>query len=431
MFFALIINLWLIYYWLRLSNALIKTHNASLDYPLFMGIGWFLYSSLFLVEKLFSEKVVVEDYIFAFDSNIAIISMIFGVLCVNMLIPNSKRVCMSYKSKIPTTRTEISILAILIISAMVLGLVIYYITVLFGGFGTYFSQRYGEYLVQGVSSFTMTVPLFCGGYILCINSPFFTRSKSTDIFVLFFSVLLILLFFLGGNRNLSMMLLIAFIWARYYQIQLNLIFILLVILFVVVGGALNAIFREYGISNILFAFEKLDATDITRFIKAISEGEFGTMARVSNYYTEFNFRYLGFGYSYFLDPIVNMIPTALYPNRPDTIAVEFTQQYWGVSKGATGVIGLGFSPIVEAKINFSYFWFLAFVLIGASIRALQKKLLRSSLMMRYIIFGCLAISSLNFFRIDFAIYLKFVLLIFGSCLFILFMLRIIRKFRLY
>jgi hypothetical protein len=55
------------------------------------------------------------------------------------------------------------------------------------------------------------------------------------------------------------------------------------------------------------------------------------------------------GRTYFVDPFFNMAPRSWWPNRPDNIAVEFSKSYFNTNELTEG---LGFSPILEAYVNF-------------------------------------------------------------------------------
>lgn len=58
---------------------------------------------------------------------------------------------------------------------------------------------------------------------------------------------------------------------------------------------------------------------------------------------------ISYGRTY-LDSIVGLVPTFIYPDRPEDTAVKFAAD---MIQGYHGGVGLGFSPIAEAIVNFS------------------------------------------------------------------------------
>jgi len=58
------------------------------------------------------------------------------------------------------------------------------------------------------------------------------------------------------------------------------------------------------------------------------------------------------GKSYTTDVLYNMVPRYFWPERPDTAAVQFSMDYYGVSNASELTSAFGFSPVVEALVNF-------------------------------------------------------------------------------
>jgi hypothetical protein len=65
-------------------------------------------------------------------------------------------------------------------------------------------------------------------------------------------------------------------------------------------------------------------------------------------------------------PFVNLVPKALWGNRPPGPAIEFSMSYFKINKENDLEFGLGYSPLVECITNFSNygvpFFFLLFSL---------------------------------------------------------------------
>lgn len=402
----------LILFWFRVYNRQAFSGKVKLDMSLFIGIGWLLYSFFYLLEKILREEVLDSDVEFATDCVIAIGLLTLGSLVCHILFVYRYKV--NIKPVIINEKRNINFFSAFLVSAIVLLCLNIYIKMVFGGWNIYFTQVYGEYLSDGLNSLTVLIPLLCVSYILVFNSTIvFNYGGMTKRLILFFSIVLIVIFLMGGNRNLAMMMLISLFWAKFYKRDVNIYLLFPVIVLGMFAAAVNAVARNYGLLNVLSGSVSVDKNDVQRFALAVSEGEFGTMARVSQYFNEFEFHYpLRFGYSYLVEPLVNLIPSSLFPSRPTTVAVEFTKQYWGGLD--QGTIGLGFSPLIEAKINFYNFWGIVFFSMGFILKFLKlytKSLKRE--ITDYLLFGSLCAISLNFFRIDFAITLKFFVLVFA------------------
>jgi hypothetical protein len=59
-----------------------------------------------------------------------------------------------------------------------------------------------------------------------------------------------------------------------------------------------------------------------------------------------------FGESYTVGPVLNLVPHALWSNRPDNLAIAFSKRYFNTDHLTEG---LGFSPVLEAYLNFGRF----------------------------------------------------------------------------
>ena len=72
----------------------------------------------------------------------------------------------------------------------------------------------------------------------------------------------------------------------------------------------------------------------------------------------YNFQY---GTTYLINPILILIPRAIYPGKPDSLANEFLERKYGRNK----TIGFAYNPVTESFVNFGYFGsFLVFFLLG-------------------------------------------------------------------
>lgn len=72
----------------------------------------------------------------------------------------------------------------------------------------------------------------------------------------------------------------------------------------------------------------------------------------------YNFNY---GATYLINPVLFLIPRAIFPEKPDSLANEFLERKYGRNK----TIGFAYNPVTESFINFGYVGsFIVFFLIG-------------------------------------------------------------------
>jgi hypothetical protein len=401
-------------FWLRLFNKKAFWGEIVIDFPLFYMMGAILYLIIPAAIILFNGNISHLDLMFITDivllSTCILIGSIVGTFVAFNYVKNGDFKRSQQKLLV------LSNISSLIIVGFIAILLYYYLIKVYGTVGGFFTQQYGNFEAGGINSFTSFFPFLLCGLILTFNSKYVIFPTFGKSLILITSLIVCGIFLLGGNRNIAVMYFFAICLGVLYGNKINIYKVLILLLIGIVFAAILAVFREYGIVNILFGEKVVEFDDVLRYVFAVNEGEFGTVYRVSKYYDEFSFLLEGFsGYSYILSPIVNLIPTALYPGRPDTLAVDFTMQYWASKPTVNNdfVIGLGFSPILEAKVNFSDFWYSVFIIIGIITSFLyQVKLKSINSFHLYCFWGSLSVVCLNFYRIDFALFFKFFMLIY-------------------
>ena len=161
-------------------------------------------------------------------------------------------------------------------------------------------------------------------------------------------VFFIAFYILRGSRNMVTLLALPMIAAIFYKKDIKLVRamavgLVIITFFYVLGGI-----RNIGFSTA----SRGDYVEIATSIDPLY-GEFGTSYSVLN-------RALGIGVSgdlllgksYTIDPVVNMVPRSWWPNRPDNPAIAFSKRYFNTDQLTEG---LGFSPVLEAYLNFGEF----------------------------------------------------------------------------
>lgn len=367
-----------------------------------------------------------QDFIFLFDVLLFYTSIFVGFLCYKFIFTNIENRFSFSKNIVKDSfypRRFSLINTYVLITTIICGfLVFYFINTVYGSFSKFFFQRYGSFNEEGISSITSMIPFILNGYILFFNSKLIRRCSFSNSIVIIFSFFCIILFILGGNRNLGVMFCFSFILARWNSKIFNLSYVLAVMFFGILSAAIIAVFREYGLLSVLTGESIVPLDDLTRYIFAYNEGEFGTAYRVSQYYNQVNFTtFYPSGFSYFISPVINMIPSSFFPERPTTIAVDFTNFYWSKFISTSDFIeGLGFSPIVEAKANFGYYFPLFFILLTLVVYFFGSIIREQSYTISFLISSSFSSTLFNFFRIDFSLYIKFSLMtLFFSILFLL------------
>jgi hypothetical protein len=422
-------NMGLIILWLRLYYKGSFVGRVELNLPIFLASGWFLYGVLPSLDSLTHGQVSSSEIDFAISVLIALFALIIGNLFSGVFLRKNKqvnRVNSKIKDFVQGKKVTLSGVHAFLFIILMFFIVDFYISNVFGSWLSFLFKKYGFYEVTGINSFTASAPLLIVAIILVMNARFiFINSRSVRFLLILASIIVIIIFLLGGNRNLGVMMFFAMLYSYGFRRKVNFYFIILLLLLSVLFSGIIAVYREYGIINVILGGESTSLDNLIRYMFAINEGEFGTMFRVQNYAKEVDSSGLIIfpGFSYIVSPIVNLIPKLIFLDRPDTLSVMFTKEYWGISNGI--MIGLGFSPIVEAKLNFNYLWPVVFIIYGFIIEIIMRSSVYS--VGRYFLIASLSAASLNFYRIDLAIYIKFSITIALFCLIIYGLLRLIGK----
>jgi oligosaccharide repeat unit polymerase len=182
-------------------------------------------------------------------------------------------------------------------------------------------------------------------------------SKKYNIF-LFLAFVFIVFILLRGSRNFALILLLPILSIYYKEVKFSKFKVIIFLLLIITGGYFIGIVRNLG-------FNKM--TDLQIESKAFDplNQEFGTGFNVYSKYNEISKDQLSckYGYTYIVMPFVNLVPKALWGNRPPGPAIEFSMSYFKINKENDLEFGLGYSPLVECITNFSnygvpFFFFL-------------------------------------------------------------------------
>lgn len=381
----------------------IKNLKFKVDVYFFYFLGWLLYGAYPVLFCLISEAC--EFYsIFKFSVQL-LYAVLFWVLGTSIAIKVNFHNKSYDRYRAHQKRKYIMILAVF----TVIQLAEIYMSSLYTNFFEYLQNNYGNYNKQGLNSLTSSIPFFITGVLIFVHMNGFRKMAS--IFLLIFFIV----FMFGGNRNIAIFNLISFIFLHFRGKYVSIFSVILGSILAISIASLIAVSREIGVAAVLGDPQKFDFFEKwIRNLSRYTNSEFGVMYRHVKYLEvapNFETNVL---YSYLISPMINLIPTAVWPSRPYTNSVEFTWYFWRGQE--TSKSGLGFSPITEAILSAGYFFPIIFCVFGFSIGTLIKSVNSNEVYKPhyFLLLTCVAAASLNFFRIDFAIFTKFIFLTFIS-----------------
>lgn len=406
--FLLLLFLIFVFYY----NNSIMQGTVSLIFPNFLALGIALYLLLPLLEVIVKGETSNYNINFLDDAVIVMVSLLIGTYLGSVKWNRKDVRVVQNKSfsfyKLPDNSPGYEWTIVMLSSLLCAFLFHINVIVNKGGWYNYFTSGYGAMAGKEDNTIIGFTVYSTIAYALIFNNDDFIQSKTIRRIAGAFSVIISILLILGGNRNLAIMNLMAFIWAVFRKKKIKIYLVVSLLALGFVGLGFVAIGREYGLINFLSGNVKLNMRDVLGYVLSFQNGELGTTMKFS-YYSEFiNEGFVfphKFGYSYTIGALTNLVPKAILPGRELAIADLFSR--FGYSK--YDGFGIGFSPIFEAKINFGYLWWSVFILIGYAVKRLTVKVKSSNAgkYKFYLLQGVIASEIFNLFRIDFATFFKF------------------------
>lgn len=393
----LVIYIVLLIIYIRINNKNIIKNGIKISLTNIF-IGGF---SAYVLLPTISCYITNEDIVYANEllekSIVILLCLITGKILIKLIVKRKK-------SNVNTKKKIRQNILFWSIGFGMLNIIFIFSYIIFvrGGIENFLSASYRESYVSSntvVSAFLYgTIP-----YTIVFLDKDINIQKKSYISSWIFIILYIILFLLGGQRNLATMIMIAIIWMKYRDIKINMFWGIVTSLLGIILLGLIAVFREYNITNILKGNVKLNWNLVWKYVFSISHGELGTTLKFEKYkyniVSNFSFPFK-LGYSYFILPLLNLIPRGIWEGRPLAYADYFSKYAFGYFDG----IGYGFSPIYEAEINFGIFWWIIFVVLGIFLSLRDMKSKNRDVYYNNGLIACLV---LNFFRIDFAVCFKF------------------------
>lgn len=192
---------------------------------------------------------------------------------------------------------------------------------------------------------TLMEPIAFAMILHCYLSARRFRKQNPNLhrFVIVAAGVMALLLLLRGMRNPAQILILPIFALIFQNRRIPIFRASIVVAGVFVLFSVIAIVRNYGI---------LSADRATIDFASIDpiHGELGTSYNVFSIFNTMSYdEALQYGRTYSVDLGVNLVPHAIWPNRPPSTAIRFSRKYYGTEDLTQG---LGFSPVVEALSNF-------------------------------------------------------------------------------
>ncbi len=294
----------------------------------------------------------------------------------------------------PTTvRSWVVVLAVVVLFLLAIGRYL-------GGIEKILMEGYGTGTVETeldtlALSAAYLMPVGVLGAVLLVegaSAPFWVGAG------VFFSVNL-----LAGQRNVVLMLLSVIIsYSALRRGRANYVRVVLVCIIGFVVFMLTGVYRQYGMRGLTAFVEVLRSGGVA--LLNPSGQELNTAFNVWSLYdsaADRAFDAWARGRSYFF-AVVGFVPRLIWPGRPISIANEFSNRF------AERAEGLGFSPNVEALINFGQ---LGPMLVGTAISYLLTRIYERGAVygrspIALCVYGVMPFFIFNWNRIDFAVAFK-------------------------
>lgn len=284
-------------------------------------------------------------------------------------------------------------------------LVAIYIRMYKGGLSYILSSNYKNSFEEG-SSIAASLIYSVMPYALVFTDKRIITEKKARIIAFLFSGAVMMIHLLGGNRNLAVMVGLALVWSMYSKKTFGKLQIVIVVICGILLFSSLAVFRQYGLWNVITGRVHMVEGHMSGFLAHLADGELGTtfaFERNAENIPMSVYPYR-FGYSYFILPWLNLIPSFILHNRPQTYGVYFKSSLFGLNG-----VGYGFSPIYEAEINYGCLWWIVFIVIGFILGKINYEGDKENLSSFYNK-GIICCIILNFFRIDFAVCFKLIMM---------------------
>lgn len=412
---------------LLLFNKEMLSGKIKIDAPNFILLGVGLYFILPLLDVAIKGNPTEYTYNFLWDCNIAVGCLNIGGALAGLHTPAPSIAAVYTGARREPLFNSAKAEFIAVVVCFSIGLIINLASVFISYGFSYFTSGYDRAVGSEPNVLLGFLTYYSVGYALIFNNKILIKTPRNRIFALITTALFALLYLVGGHRNMVMLITIGAFFAIMQGKKINILIVAPLLSILVLAGGFIAAMRNYSVWDLLSRSVQVNVPMV--LANTFSINEFGTSMIFSYYEAHINEGFVfphANGFSYILGPLINLIPRALWPDRPLGLADLFSQQGYGKFIG----YGLGFSPIFEAKVNFNFLWGGMFIFWGWLLRKLSfhspvAKPISTpdGSSIRYVFYGAISCVMFNFFRIDFAICVKFIVYIMIFAYLLLFALR--------
>lgn len=272
-----------------------------------------------------------------------------------------------------------------------------------------FFRPYSTEGVEEAGAGTHLLPIFLISALLYINLLSLKANniwRLNKIFIRFITFLFVMYYLIRGGRNLILILFLPIILMVFRNKVVKTRYIFLTILVLYIFSMLMGAMRNFGIIYLNdFSIENYT------FFDPLNQ-ELGVGYSVLSKYNEMPNKGYYFGKTYTYNIISNLVPSFIGLEKSPGPAIDFSMRYFEVSNVNDLKEGLGFSPVLEALMNFSIFGvFFVFYIIGSGISFYQQWINKLGYFKSLGAYLFLAPMVINFNRIDLATVVKMYLVL--------------------
>jgi hypothetical protein len=321
-----------------------KRHSSQRHWELspeiIMVISFFLYTSAMPASRmLWGTEAMPLDIPFMQTHLLANLGLLVGLVAGKLLSPPKAQI----KQYQPLPPARVAMLAT---GALIVFLGYIYYSVGFSVANMF--RPYGfETTLNEISTVdTLMEPAVCVFVLHCYLGAFILRNRKPWLhrYVLAIAGVIAVVFLVRGMRNPAQILWLPIFAIAFRKRRIPVFKATAAVLIAFVIFSVVASVRNFGILS-------EDKATINSNTLDPLHGELGTSYNVFTIFDSLGYgNDLQYGKTYTVDLGVNLVPHALWPNRPPSTAIKFSMRYYQTENLTEG---LGFSPVVEALVNFS------------------------------------------------------------------------------
>ena len=379
-----------------------KVRETRLNVSLILMLSFYLYSISVPISRLFFSKPdESNDIFFLISYTLAYLGLFFSLL----FFMGFNDEVVDKNSKIVEVRNN----RLFYFSILIFLVYITFIKVETNFSLDIFFRPYSTEGIEDSGGLTHLLPIFLISALLYLNLLVLKANniwRLNKLFIRLITFLFVTYYLIRGGRNLILILFLPIILMVFRDKIVKTRYIFLTICILYVFSMLMGAMRNFGIIYLNdFSIENYT------FFDPLNQ-ELGVGYSVISKYNEMPNSGYYFGKTYTYNIISNLVPSFVGLEKSPGPAIDFSMRYFEVSNVKDLKEGLGFSPVLEALMNFSVFGvFFMFFIIGSGISLFQQWIAKFSYFKALGAYLFLAPMVINFNRIDLATVVKMYLVL--------------------